>query len=176
MGQIEVTALALKAASALETGSQIITYEQTGDATRTPLFQAIAEGNSRNGCICVKEAVLTILAADVLTSNTTPVSLGITVPSGFTVQVLNTRFKLDYGTTPYATNVLSGIRRGVSGDDVVYFGNMLVNSADTDYTFLPSTNAMMTPSADLEFYTLTGDPTAGDSDITLYVTYRFTTL
>lgn len=50
--EIEVTALALKDATALTTDAQVITYEQTGDATRTPFFEAVAEANSSNGCVC----------------------------------------------------------------------------------------------------------------------------
>jgi hypothetical protein len=47
--EIEVTALALKDATALTTSAQIITYEQTGDATRTPLDLAVKEVNSNSG-------------------------------------------------------------------------------------------------------------------------------
>lgn len=136
--------------------------------------QATLEGLNDNYLCGIKCASLVIPSADVLTLNTTPVAFGLTVSSGYYVSPISIDFKSEYGGVTYATNLSFRIRNvGSSG----YIVSALLNyTADTFIKLLPISDAPLIEGADLECYVQTGDPTAGDSDITIYLTYRLVAL
>lgn len=123
-----------------------------------------------NNCLCLKTYKLDIPTAQVLTAFTTPIPFGITVPAGYRFQPMSFDFKSDYNTTPYATNISFRIRQVGATSHLVaqainYSANVFVRMA-----FSTAPDIQYVDSADLECYVGTGDPTAGDSDITVYVT------
>jgi hypothetical protein len=120
-------------------------------------------------------AKLVIPSAQVLTLFTTPVPFGINVPIGYYVQPIgDIMIKGDYNTTAYATNTSVRIRSVGGSQNYVSAVNVLAFSADI---FIPLTKNVVSSGKaietgeDLEVYVPVGNPTAGDSDITLYLTY-----
>lgn len=131
-----------------------------------------------DGVFCIGgTASLTVASADVLTGNTTPIAFGITVPTGYAIELIGGSVKIDYGTTPYATNMDIGIRTVGATDSQLVSANVLNASLSCTRRFIVNANFTATDTqlingADIEFYVPTGNPTAGDSDITVYVNYR----
>jgi hypothetical protein len=158
------------------------------DIYKGELFYNQADGvlwtRGDSGIECIQgTAKITIASADVLTLNTTPITIVAAQGVGTAIEVLSASAKMVYNSSDYATN-----------------GNMIIrcvgaNSAQVgfdDNGFLFGTVSRIVPSAsvlsdgttdtfliensNLEITVETGDPTAGDSDITVYVTYRIITL
>lgn len=173
--EINITDLSVKAAAALTTADYLVTFTDDGNTTKTPAFEAISQANTENGCLCVKVALGSIPTAQVLTGNTTPIPLGITVPSGKSIMVLAAGIGRSGGTTAYATNLTVGLRYVGSTDPIATLA-FLGRTIDTgaQMTFFQSTNvgnSQIETDVDLEIYVLTGNPTLGDFDLGYKVTY-----
>ena len=145
----------------------------TGTVTVDQLFN---EGGT--GCQCVYVASLILTSAQVLALNTTPVAFGITVPTGYFIRLVNATAYMNYGTTPYATNGRLGIRTVGATDAHVewsasgfLFGTVTRFTTPTDQATGTITGTSFLIDADLEAFVQIGNPTAGDSDITIYVSY-----
>lgn len=131
-------------------------------------------------CYCVHVKKLTLTSAQVLALNTTPIAFGITVPTGYFIRLVNATAYMNYGTTPYATNGRLGIRTvGATDAHVEWSANGFLFGTVTRFT-TPTNQATGTITgtsflinADLEAFVQIGDPTAGDSPITIYVSYIF---
>ena len=111
---------------------------------------------------------VTVTSAEILDAYDTPVELIPAPTSGF-IQVNNIIIEGDYNTTPYATNI-SGY---------VGYGNIFVQLYSEDLDFVTSFRKVMTTVGsdietlrELSFWVDTGNPTAGDSDISFYITYQ----
>ena len=128
------------------------------------------------GVFCIGgTAELTIASADVLTLNSTPLTI-VSAVSGYAIEVISASVKLDFNTTAYATNtdinvVCAGATQSQLKDTV------LSASVSTVRKLLPvsglsATDTQLISNASLLVSVGTGNPTAGDSDITVYVNYR----
>ena len=134
-----------------------------------------------SGIDCIKgTAKVVIPTAQVLTLNSAPVQLVAAPGAGYAIEVISASVKVDFNTTAYATNVLLNIKN--SG--ATYPTNKL-NCLDSTVSMIKqisftstssTTNTQTIENAALNLEVETGDPTAGDSDITIYVTYRIITL
>lgn len=116
-----------------------------------------------------------IPSAEVLTMNTTPVALGLNVPTGYFPNIVGDIWLgATYGSAAYATNTSLRIRSVGGSQNYVSAVNALAFSADV---LIPLTKNAVTSGkgfelgADLEVYVPSGNPTAGDSDITIYGQY-----
>jgi len=129
-----------------------------------------------NGLVCLGgSASLTIASADVLTLNTTPLTI-VSAVSGYAIEVISASVKVDFNSAAYATNtdinvVCSGATQSQFKD------NVLAASVSTVRKLLPTsglsaTDTQLISNASLLVSVGTGDPTTGDSDITVYVNYR----
>jgi hypothetical protein len=84
--------------------------------------------------------------------------------------------KIDFNTTAYATNTF--IQLIVNGATTAQYGGGILNATVATTKKLPeisttsSTTTQLITNAALQVSTLIGNPTAGDSDITVYVNYR----
>jgi len=128
-----------------------------------------------NGVTCLGgSASLTIASADVLTLNTTPLTI-VGAVAGYAIEVISASRKLDFNTTPYATNtelilITSGaISQQAKGTINSSVSNTLCVGKSTPGL---ATSTQLIANADLLVQVGTGNPTAGDSDITVYVNYR----
>jgi hypothetical protein len=177
--QINVTDLDLITGTSLTSDYQILAFTTDGDTNRINFDSAVAKANSNNGCVCFQEASLTIASADVLQLNTTPLTIVAAQGAGTAIELISATFKGTFNSIAYATNTDIDIR--TTGSSV----NLTTNVAKLGFTAntLNAFALKADPSADqmientgLEVFVETGDPTAGDSDITVYVTYRVITL
>ncbi len=130
-----------------------------------------------SGVTCLGgSASLTIASADVLTLNSTPLTI-VGAVAGYAIEVVSASVKIDFNTTPYATNItLLLITSGATepqADDTIDATVSRTGRFRLQYTSgaLPTTTQIIT-NADLQVSVDSGNPTAGDSDITVYVHYR----
>jgi len=128
----------------------------------------------------VKEAALAIATADVLTLNATPIEIVAAPGAGFAIEVLSASMKMTYNSVAYATNTrLELIVSGVAVVSQILFSSAVLSSAANVFSGLGSVqqaSSNMLDNAALNVQVQSGNPTAGDSDIKIYVTYRIITL
>jgi hypothetical protein len=134
-----------------------------------------------SGIECIQgTAKLTIATADVLTLNSTPLTIVAAQGVGTVIQVISASVKIDFNTTPYATNIQLQIIS--SGSVKAQHSQNVLDASVSTVRFLAeqaatvATDTQLLENADLQVAVRTGNPTAGDSDITIYVTYRIITL
>lgn len=130
-----------------------------------------------NGVVCLGgSASLTIASADVLTLNTTPLTI-VGAVAGYAIEVVSASVKIDNPGAPYATNVgLELICNGATERQAA--SNTALNASVTSVRRLAidstvaAADTQLIANADLLVQVPTGNPTAGDSDITVFVNYR----
>ena len=150
------------------------------DIYKGELFYNQADGvlwsRDDNGVTCLGgSASLTIASADVLTLNSTPLTI-VGAVAGYAIEVVSASVKIDFNTTAYATStdinvVCSGATQSQLKDDV------LASTVSTIRKLLPVTGLSATDTQIIQNSALlvsvgSGDPTAGNSDITVFVNYR----
>jgi hypothetical protein len=155
------------------------------DIYKGELFYNQADGvlwtRGDSGIECIQgTAKLTIATADVLTLNTTPIEIVAAPGVGYAIEVISASMKMVYVSATYATNTsLELLTAGATNSQA---STVIKNSASTirrfaDATTLASATAtQLVENAALNVTVASGDPTAGDSDITVYCTYRIITL
>jgi hypothetical protein len=155
------------------------------DIYKGELFYNQADGvlwtRGDSGIECIQgTAKLTIATADVLHLNTTPIEIVAAPGVGYAIEVISASMKMVYNSATYATNTsLELLTAGATNSQA---STVIKNSASTirrfaDATTLASATAtQLVDNAALNVTVASGDPTAGDSDITIYVTYRIITL
>ena len=155
------------------------------DIYKGELFYNQADGvlwtRGDSGIECIQgTAKLTIATADVLHLNTTPIEIVAAPGAGYAIEVISASMKMVYNSATYATNTsLELLTTGATNSQA---STTIKNSASTirrfaDATTLASATAtQLVENAALNVTVASGDPTAGDSDITVYVTYRIITL
>jgi hypothetical protein len=155
------------------------------DIYKGELFYNQADGvlwtRGDSGIECIQgTAKLTIATADVLHLNTTPIEIVAAPGAGYAIEVISASMKMVYNSATYATNTsLELLTAGATNSQA---STVIKNSASTirrfaDATTLASATAtQLVDNAALNVTVASGDPTAGDSDITIYVTYRIITL
>jgi hypothetical protein len=155
------------------------------DIYKGELFYNQADGvlwtRGDSGIECIQgTAKLTIATADVLTLNTTPIEIVAAPGAGYAIEVISASMNMVYVSATYATNTsLELITAGATNSQA---STVIKNSASTirrfaDATTLASATAtQLVENAALNVTVASGDPTAGDSDITVYCTYRIITL
>jgi hypothetical protein len=155
------------------------------DIYKGELFYNQADGvlwtRGDSGIECIQgTAKLTIASADVLHLNTTPIEIVAAPGAGYAIEVISASMKMVYNSATYATNTsLELLTAGATNSQA---STVIKNSASTirrfaDATTLASATAtQLVDNAALNVTVSSGDPTAGDSDITIYVTYRIITL
>jgi len=125
----------------------------------------------------VRDTSITIATASVLTLNSVPVTLVGAQGSGTIVQVIEAFGYVDFQTTPYATNIKFEIKNSgatIAQMEHSYFINATIAKYDAFVTRQTTSvsNENMAANAALVATVDMGDPTAGDSDITIYLRYR----
>lgn len=128
----------------------------------------------------IKTTSLLIDTADVLTLNATPIQLVAAQGAGTTIEVLSASVWVKFNSAAYATNtVLQIINNGAGAAQ--YELDCLAATVDAtrkmgEVTTTVVGKTQVLSNTDLEVMVETGDPTAGDSDIEIYITYRVITL
>lgn len=130
-----------------------------------------------DGVFCIGgTAELTIASADVLTLNSTPLTI-VSAVSGYAIEVVSASMKIDFNTTAYATNttvtlITSGATDPQADNSI---DATVARNGKFRHRYTSGASATATQiiaNADLQISVDLGNPTAGDSDITVYVNYR----
>jgi hypothetical protein len=122
-----------------------------------------------NGTGGIQYAKLTIPTAQVLTLFTTPRAFGLTVPTGYYVQLVSAQMKATYNSVPYATNI--DLEVGFSGVKPIFTDNVLGFSSSTFVNLDYESSGVVSAASDVIVSVNAGNPTAGNSDITIYISY-----
>lgn len=128
----------------------------------------------------ILEASVTIASADVLQLNSTPIEIIAAPGAGFAIEVISASVKVDFNSSAYATNIdINVVASGATQSQ--YQGNILEATVPTNRNLTPTTGLIASDTQIAENAALyvsvgTGNPTAGNSDITVYVTARKITL
>jgi hypothetical protein len=124
----------------------------------------------------LKRVQITLTTAQVLALNSTPITV-VTGIAGKEIQVVNASFHLKYNTTAYATNTTLALRASSSTGSILQAEAVINGSADAIGVFgLNSGTNNIVTGDNLVATVLTGNPTAGDSDIVVDILYRITDL
>ena len=146
------------------------------DIYKGELFYNQADGvlwtRGDSGIECIQgTAKLTIASADVLQLNTTPIEIVAAPGAGYAIEVISASMKMVYVSATYSTNTtLELITAGATNRQAE---TQIKNSASTirrfaDATTLGSATAIqLIDNAALNVTVASGNPTAGDSDITV---------
>jgi hypothetical protein len=110
---------------------------------------------------------VTVTSAEILDAYDTPVELIPAPPAGFYIDPISIVYRFDYDSTPYATNT-SGIIV-LSDEGSVY--DIDLTRANSDVCKTSNSGDFVTDGAML-FTVETGNPTAGDSDLIIFITYQ----
>ena len=156
----------------------LLSYFQTGEAPTQGQFAALINSVTleADACVCVKEAKVAIPTAQVLALNTTPVQLVAAPGAGYAIEVLSATMKMVYNSSAYSANyVLDIINTGATKQiRTLSCLNATVNTTRA-IPAIGSTGATQTQMLENVALMATAngaDPIGGDSDITIYVTYR----
>lgn len=125
----------------------------------------------------IQSTSLSIASADVLQLNSTPLTIVAAQGAGTIIEVVSAVLKIDFNSVAYATNTT--ITLLTSGAIVPQADNSIDASVSRYGKFRnrytsgePSTVTQLIENAALTVTVDTGDPTAGDSNIEIFVIYR----
>lgn len=123
-------------------------------------------------------ARLDITSAEVLALNSTPLQIVAAPGAGYAIEVISATVNIDYNTTPYATNTT--ITLITDGADIYQVAADILGADVSKIALLrgitdpTASQTVIIENAALMVSSVAGDPTAGDSDISVTVTYRIT--
>jgi len=124
----------------------------------------------------VRDTVINILTADVLTLNGTPVDAILAPGAGYAVQVLNGAFSVSFNSVAYATNTTllviteTAARPQLQAD--------VLGATASRMSAIPAIDASHASASQIienkkvQIQADVGEPTAGDSNIKIYLQYR----
>lgn len=159
---------------------------QQGDFPNEQAFIDLIEtlGGGANGDGNIRVSNLDLTSSQVLSLNSTPIELVAAPGTGKAIQMVSAIARIaTYGGSPYATNTsLILIANGASGTDYqMACGSILARTSICIKNFGQQTGGANNVSQYIENSSilatvLTGNPTAGNSDIKIYSSYRIITL
>jgi hypothetical protein len=129
-----------------------------------------------NGTGGIQRAKLTMTAAEVLALNSTPKTFGLTVPTGYYVQVLSVQVGVDFNTTAYTTNTGIGVRAVGANVPIAFHPTVLAATTSRVASLVidvapTSGQTQFIDGVDLEVYADGGNPATGDSVVDCYISY-----
>lgn len=137
--------------------------------------------NFSGGLIPLYKATIRIPTSEVLTLNGTPKTLIAAPGVGKVIEIIHVSVKIDYGTTPYATNTSLRVRHVGAGFAIRFQNDILLSTASRTLrmdgivsTGSGTTNTQILENAALQAFVDVGNPTAGDSDIYVNIWYTIT--
>ena len=153
----------LPAAGILD-GTEEFAINQSGLTSKVTLDEIKTYSQPANVILSEK---VTVTSAEILDAYDTPVELIPAPPAGFYIDPISIVYRFDYNTTPYATNTSGKIQLG---------GSTVVNLIDlTESDSIVRKKSYSSPielSSAMNFTVDSGNPTAGDSDLIIYITYQ----
>ena len=102
MASINVNNLPAKAAAAITTADQVMTFTASGDTTQTPFSEAVAQAQVLNDCYCIMQKTVSVSSAQILTLLASPIAFGIVPDVGFYIKPLGCDVYYTPNTLAYA--------------------------------------------------------------------------
>lgn len=140
--------------------------------------QATLEGLNTNYLCGIHCATVTIPASEVQTLNSAPKAFGLTVPTKHHVEIIVPSASIEFGSAAFATNTQLQLTNGGTAPLGTIGNNFLASTVSKRTTSYSPTNptagqTQVISGADVYVTNTTGDPTTGDSDIEVGITFRF---
>jgi hypothetical protein len=129
----------------------------------------------------IQSTSLSIATADVLTLNSTPIELVAAQGAGKVIEILSATVKIVYVSAAYAANtnlqlLTSGATDAQFDNDKLLVATVSTHRRMTGLEPTAATDTQLLENAAVNVTVETGDPTTGDSDIEIFVTYRVITV
>jgi hypothetical protein len=128
-----------------------------------------------DGVFCIGgSASLTLTSAQVLALNTTPLTI-VPAVSGYAIEAVSVVVSIDYNSSAYATNTNLMIITDTADNPQYKNDALLQQTVDSVYKFpevSAGTGTQLIANKALTVTVITGNPTAGDSPIKVFVNYR----
>jgi hypothetical protein len=124
-------------------------------------------------------ASLTIASADVLQLNTTPLTIVAAQGAGTAIEVISASMKMVYNSVAYATATTLALNVATAGAYQLEWTSATLASTLDRFSrggIISVAGEAYVENQPLTVTVDTADPTAGDSDITVYVYYRVITV
>ena len=121
---------------------------------------------------------VTIPTASVLTANTTPITIVGAPGAGKYIRVVAAMETLTFNSIAYATNGITQLRHDTASDpsfaasNTFLFGTVTHTGVMQEQDLNAVTDTQIIANKEVLWETLTGDPTAGDSDVVVYALYQ----
>ncbi len=152
------------------------------DIYKGELFYNQADGvlwsRDDNGVSCLGgSASIELTPAQVKTLNATPITI-VGAVSGYAIEVISASVKIAFGTAAYATNTSLHLHIDGADDNAGQIGNniLLATVDQISSAYAPSNpssgQTQVLANAALQVKVPSGDPTTGDSTVTVFVNYR----
>lgn len=159
-----------------QTPAEGVYWTQVTLAEMLPDVMKLAEASSSSGVV-IKEASLLIPSSKVLTLHDTPLDI-VPAKSGIIINPIDGSVSIDYGTTPYDTNVGLQLIQDNGGSFKPILSSLTALNASTSVTrklsmsssFAAGDSQLLVNTA-LQVYVPTANPLNGDSDITVKALY-----
>mgnify|MGYP003653824338 CR=1 FL=1 len=156
--------------------SDVFYFGQNGTEYQLP-FSSIKEvfGN-------VQAASLSIPTASVLTLFATPLEIVAAPSSGYAIQVVSASCLITYNSVAYATNTRLQLITDTASVGQTQGTSTILAATTTRTSHINNTieptagQTQIIAAKSLKVQVMTGNPTAGNSDIKVYVLYRIITL
>lgn len=144
----------------------------TGSTTKVPTVAAV------EAAVIIKTVKVNVSSSDILAFNTTPKALIAAPGVGKFINPISIGFMMKSGNTPYATQTAVQFSCGGVIDAIT---SVLNNTANNTKYFSVnisgySVNNASNVNSALYIYNPTGNPTAGDGNIDVYITYSIVTV
>ena len=126
----------------------------------------------------IYKASLTIATADVLTLFATPLLIVAAPAAGYHIEVVNATAKITYNSIAYATNTTLTLIIDTATVACVNFGTAWLSATATKIsnglsaTSTGVSDTQLIAAKGLYVKVATGNPTAGNSEVRVYVSYR----
>lgn len=136
---------------------------------------AVTNANTQD---VVYKASLSIPTASVLTLNATPLEIVAAPGAGYAIECINASLFMTYNSVAYATNTTLQLITDTATVAQMQLSGAISNTVTRGYKIPELSSAAGTTSTQvienksLKVSVATGNPTAGDSDIVVYVLYR----
>lgn len=155
-----------------------------GDGTNTAVAHAVSGDAvlSNTGVLTLIGSVrvvtqrLSLSSAQVLALNTSPFQLVSAPGAGKFIEVMSVTGRLTYNTSTYATNTTLRIKHSGTTTDFIASNGMILPATSSAFsTFILASGPNNTQeNTAIQLFASGGDPTAGDSTLDIYITYKIT--
>ena len=123
--------------------------------------------------ISIKTKVVSLSQSDILTLNSVPVELIAAAGANQVIELLSVTAKLVYNSSSYVSaNELRIVYSGETNGIMQLSTTFLTNGASVTHRAAWTSNVLMTANTAVKAYVHNANPTAGDSTIKLFISYR----